>query len=158
MRKARPGAEVRATPVEPPTEFQNFVLASTGQLLPIYGAKFFTTQPATFGPLDHGPAPGEMIIGAEDELRIRIWGQVNFSANLRVSREGDIYLPKVGAVHVAGLPFAAIPDHLRNAMERVYRNFDLSVDLGDIHTIQIYAAGMARKPGGIHGERSQHAC
>jgi polysaccharide biosynthesis/export protein len=147
MRKTRPGAEVRATPVEPPTEFQNFVLASTGQLLPIYGAKFFTTQPATFGPLDHGPAPEEMIIGAEDELRIRIWGQVNFSANLRVSREGDIYLPKVGAVHVAGLPFAAIPDHLRNAMERVYRNFDLSVDLGDIHTIQIYAAGMARKPG-----------
>lgn len=88
-----------------------------------------------------------MIIGADDELRIRIWGQVNFSANLRVSREGEIYIPKVGAVHVAGLPFAAIPSHLRTQMERVYRNFELSVDLGDIHTIQIYAAGMAHQPG-----------
>jgi len=88
-----------------------------------------------------------MIIGADDELRIRVWGQVNFSANLRVSREGDIYIPKVGAVHVAGLPFSAIASHLRAQMERVYRNFELSVDLGEVHTIQVYAAGMARQPG-----------
>ena len=100
-----------------------------------------------FGPIDHGPAPSELVIGPDDELRIRIWGQVNFSANLRVSREGEIYLPKVGAVHVAGMPFSAIPAHLRSVMERVYRNFELSVDVGDIHTIQIYVTGMARQPG-----------
>jgi protein involved in polysaccharide export with SLBB domain len=116
-------------------------------MLPVYGAKLFTTQPASFGPIDRGPAPGELIVGADDELRIRVWGQVNFSANLRVSREGEIYLPKVGAVHVAGLPFSEVPGHLRSAMERVYRNFDLSVDMGEIHTIQIYVAGMARQPG-----------
>jgi protein involved in polysaccharide export with SLBB domain len=116
-------------------------------MLPVYGARLFNTQPAFFGPIDHGPAPGELIIGPDDELRIRIWGQVNFSANLRVSREGEIYLPKVGAVHVAGMPFSAIPAHLRSVMERVYRNFELSVDLGDIHTIQIYVTGMAHQPG-----------
>jgi len=116
-------------------------------MLPVYGAKLFSTQPAYFGPIDHGPAPGELIIGPDDELRIRIWGQVNFSANLRVSREGEIYLPKVGAVHVAGMPFSAIPAHLRSVMARVYRNFELSVDLGEIHTIQIYVTGMAHQPG-----------
>jgi protein involved in polysaccharide export with SLBB domain len=141
------GSEVRAAAPEAPSAFQNFVFATTGQALPIFGAKMFTTQPTTFVSAEHGPAPGEMIIGADDELRIRIWGQVNFSANLRVSREGEIYLPKVGAVHVAGLPFSAIPDHLRSQMERVYRNFELSVDLGDIHTVQIYVAGMAHQPG-----------
>jgi polysaccharide biosynthesis/export protein len=140
-------SEVRKTVPELPTEFQSFVSATTGQTLPIYGAKLFTTQPAAFGPIDHGPAPGELIIGPEDELRIRIWGQVNFSANLRVSREGEIYLPKVGAVHVGGLPFSAVSAHLRSVMERVYRNFELSVDVGDIHTIQIYVAGMAHQPG-----------
>ncbi len=146
-RKGRRESGVRALPPEPPNEFQHFVAATTGRMLPIYGAKLFSTQPASFGPLDHGPAPGELIIGADDELRIRIWGQVNFSANLRVSREGEIYLPKVGAVHVAGMPFSAIPAHLRSVMERVYRNFELSVDLGEIHTIQIYVTGMAHRPG-----------
>ncbi len=145
--KGRRGAETRPVPSEPPSEFQNFVAATTGRMLPIYGAKLFTGLPGSFGPIDHGPAPGELVIGADDELRIRIWGQVNFSANLRVSREGEIYLPKVGAVHVAGLPFSAIREHLRSMMERIYRNFELSVDLGDIHTIQIYVTGMARQPG-----------
>lgn len=132
---------------EAPTEFQRFVAASTGQTLPIFGANLFNSTPTSFGPLDHGPAPGEMIVGVDDELRIRVWGQVNFSANLRVSREGEIYIPKVGAVHVAGLPFSAVSTHLRSVMDRVYRNFEMSVDMGEIRSIQIYVTGLARRPG-----------
>jgi protein involved in polysaccharide export with SLBB domain len=146
-RNGRRELEPRTLAPEPANEFQTFVAATSGQLLPIYGAKLFNMQPPSFAPIEHGPAPGELIVGPDDELRIRIWGQVNFSANLRVSREGEIYLPKVGAVHVAGIPFSAIPAHLRNVVERVYRNFELSVDLGDIHTIQIYVTGTARQPG-----------
>jgi protein involved in polysaccharide export with SLBB domain len=145
--KGRQGSGSRAVSSEPPNAFQRFVDATTGQMPPIYGAKLFSTQPTSFGPIDHGPVPGELIIGPDDELRIRIWGQVNFSANLRVSREGEIYLPKVGAVHVAGMPFSAMPTHLRSMMQRVYRNFELSVDLGAIHSIQLYVSGMAHDPG-----------
>ena len=32
-------------------------------------------------------------------------------------------------------------------MDRIYRNFELTVDLGEIHSIQVYIAGMARQPG-----------
>ena len=138
---------VQALPPEPPTEFQRFVAASTGRILPIYGARLFAQRPASFGPLEQGPAPQDMVVGAGDELHIRIWGQVNFSANLRVSREGEIYLPKVGAVHVAGLAFSAVASHVRTALGRVYRNFELSVDMGEIHSIQVYVTGQARQPG-----------
>jgi protein involved in polysaccharide export with SLBB domain len=134
-------------PPEPPTEFQRFVAVSTGRMLPIYGARLFATLPASFGPLEQGPAPQDMVVGAGDELRIRIWGQINFSANLIVSREGEIYLPKAGAVHVAGLPFSSVTGHLRTALERIYRNFELSVDMGEIHSIQVYVTGQARQPG-----------
>ena len=135
-----------ASPV-PLTEFQRFVAATTGQLVPVYGANLFAAQPASFGPVDNAPVPPDLVVSANDELRIRIWGQVNFSANLRVSREGEIFLPKVGAVHVAGLPFSAIAPHLRSALDQVYRNYELSVDLGQIHSIQIYVTGRARHPG-----------
>lgn len=138
---------VQALPPEPPTEFQRFVAASTGRMLPIYGARLFAQRPASFGPLEQGPAPQDMVVGAGDELRIRLWGQINFSANLRVSREGEIYLPKVGAVHVAGLAFSAVASHVRTALGRVYRNFELSVDMGEIHSIQVYVTGQARQPG-----------
>ena len=134
-------------PPDETTEFQRFVAATTGRMLPIYGSRLFSAQRANFGPIDQGPAPETMVVGAGDELRIRVWGQINFSANLRVSREGEIYLPKAGAVHVAGLAFSSIGPQLRTALERVYRNFELSVDLGEIHTIQVYVTGMARVPG-----------
>lgn len=137
----------RPISAEPPSEFQRFVAATIGRMLPVYGASLFAARTASFAPPDLGPAPQNMVVGAGDELRIRIWGQINFSANLRVSREGEIYLPKAGAVHVAGLEFSSVAGHLRQALERVYRNFELSVDMGEIHSIQVYVTGQARQPG-----------
>jgi polysaccharide biosynthesis/export protein len=137
----------RGLPAEQPTEFQRFVTATTGQTLSIYGMGLFTDRQVTFAPVNNAPSPADLILGAGDELQIRIWGQVNFSASLRISREGDIYLPKVGAVHVAGLTVAGAQDHLHQAMDRIYRNFELTLDLGEIHSVQIYVTGLAQQPG-----------
>jgi len=134
-------------PPEPLTEFQKFVAATTGQLLPIYGANLFRNVPSTFSPNDLAPVSSDYVLGPNDELRVRIWGQVNYSGNLRVDRSGDIYLPEVGTVHVAGLEFAAVDQHLRAAVAKIYRNFDLSVDIGRIRSMQIYITGQARRPG-----------
>jgi protein involved in polysaccharide export with SLBB domain len=134
-------------PPEPLTEFQKFVASTTNQVLPIYGASLFMNVPSTFSPLDLSPVPADFVIGPGDELRIRVWGQVNFQANLRVDRSGEVYLPQVGPVHVAGVPFADLDAHLRAAIGRVYRNFDLTADMGQTRSIQVYLSGQARRPG-----------
>jgi protein involved in polysaccharide export with SLBB domain len=134
-------------PPEPLTEFQKFAASTTNQVLPIFGSDLFRHVPSTFAPLDMVPVPPDYVIGPGDELRIRLWGQVNFQANLRVDRSGEIYLPQVGPVHVAGMPFSALDAHLRKTIGRVYRNFDLTADVGQIRSIQVYVAGQARRPG-----------
>src|SRR5579859_1214310 len=134
-------------PPEPPTEFQRFVAASAGQFLPIYGANLFRNVPSTFSPNDLAPVTADYVIGPDDELRVRIWGQVTYSGNLRVDRSGNIYLEGVGAVKVGGLQFSELDQHLRAAVSRVYRNFDLQVDMGRIRSIQVYVTGQARRPG-----------
>lgn len=141
------GEQLQNFPPEPPTEFQRFVAETTGLALPVYGAELFHNVPSTFSPSNLSPVTSDYVVGPDDELRVRIWGQVKYSGNLRVDRSGDIYLDGVGAVHVAGLPFSALDQHLRSALSRVYRNFDLSVDMGRIRSIQIYVAGQARRPG-----------
>jgi protein involved in polysaccharide export with SLBB domain len=132
---------------EPLTEFQKFVASTTGLILPIYGANLFQGVPSTFAPVDMAPVPPDYVIGPGDELRIRIWGQVNLQANLRVDRSGEIYLPQVGQVHVAGLAFSELDAHVREAVSRIYHNFDLTVDVGQIRAIQVYVSGEARRPG-----------
>lgn len=134
-------------PPERLTEFQKFLASSTGEILPIYGANLFRRVPSTYAPLDIVPVPPDFVIGPGDELRIRVWGQINLQTNVRVERSGDIYLPQVGPTHVANLPFSALDGQLRNAIGRVYHNFDLTVDLGQIRSIQVYLAGEARQPG-----------
>jgi len=132
---------------EPLTEFQQFVASTTGQTLPIFGADLFRSVPSTFAPLEMTPVPLDFVLGPGDELRIRVWGQVNFQANLRIDRSGDIFLPQIGPVHVAGMPFSALDAHLRDAVGRVYHNFNLTADVGQIRAIQVYVSGQARRPG-----------
>lgn len=134
-------------PPEPLTEFQKFVASNTGMVLPIFGANNFLSVPSTFAPLDNAPVPPDYVVGPDDMVRLRVWGQVNFNANLRVDRSGEIYVPQVGAVHVAGARFTDLDQMLRAAVAKIYRNFDLSVQLGDIRSIQIYVTGEARRPG-----------
>ncbi len=140
-------ARQRRMQPEPLTEFQKFIASTTGQVLPIYGTDQFRGVPSTFAPVDLAPVPPDFVIGPGDELRVRIWGQLSFQANVRVDRSGDIYLPQVGTVHVASVPFSDLDGHLRTAISRVFHNFDLTVDLGQIRSIQIYLAGEARSPG-----------
>jgi protein involved in polysaccharide export with SLBB domain len=45
------------------------------------------------------------------------------------------------------MPFSALDAHLRGVVGRVYKNFDLTADVGQIRAIQVYVSGQARRPG-----------
>ncbi|MGD0799360.1 MAG: polysaccharide biosynthesis/export family protein [Acidobacteriaceae bacterium] len=131
----------------PLTEFQQIVAETTGRALPIYGAAMFTTPPSTFAPVDNIPVTPDYVIGPGDELRLQVWGQITLRGNYVVDRTGAIALPEVGAIHVAGLQFSQLTDFLRAQLARVYRNFDLNVNLGQLRSIQVFVVGQALKPG-----------
>lgn len=130
-----------------PSEFQKIVTASTGQALPIFGADLFNSTPSTFAPVDNIPVMPDYVIGPGDELRLQLWGQINQSGSFVVDRTGSISLPQVGTIHVAGLRYAEINNFLKSQIGRVYRNFDLNVNLGQLRSIQVLVVGRARKPG-----------
>ena len=134
-------------PPQPLTEFQRIVAESTGQVLPIFGADLFRVPPSTFAPVDNIPVTPDYVIGPGDELRLLIWGQVNLRGSYIVDRTGAIALPQVGSVHVAGLRFSQLSDFLKSQLGRVYRNYDLNVNLGQLRSIQVFVVGKARRPG-----------
>ena len=133
--------------LEKMTEFQRFVYSSTGKKLPIYGESLFNEVPSTFAPVDRGPIPGDYVIGPKDELIIQAWGQIDLQARVIVNRNGEIYLPKVGSISVAGVRYDQLQNYLKNNIGRLYKNFDLSVNLGRLRSIQVLVVGHAKKPG-----------
>ncbi|HZL26049.1 MAG TPA: SLBB domain-containing protein [Acidobacteriaceae bacterium] len=139
--------DTTATREEDLTEFQQMVAATTGRRVPIFGASLFNNPPSTFAPVeDVNVGPG-YIIGPGDELRLQLSGQINQQLNVVVDRTGAISLPGLGAVHVAGLPFGQLAQYLRDQAGKIYRNFDLSVNMGALRTIQVFVVGEARQPG-----------
>ena len=131
----------------PLTEFQKVVSESTGKVLPIFGADIFRNAPSTFAPVDNIPVTPDYVIGPGDELRVQIWGQVNHRGSYVVDRTGAIALPGVGSTHVAGLHYTQLSDFLKSQLARVYRNFDLNVNLGQLRSIQVFVVGKAKQPG-----------
>jgi protein involved in polysaccharide export with SLBB domain len=132
---------------QPLTEFQMLVAGSIGRIVPIYGADLFSDIPDTFAPVERIPVTPDYIIGPGDELLIRIWGQVNQNLHLVTDRTGSVYIPQAGEIHVAGLQFGQLQSFLKSQLNRVYRNFDLNVNLGQLRSIQVFVTGDARKPG-----------
>lgn len=130
------------------TEFQQMVAATTGRTLPIFGASTFAgALPSTFAPASDMTVSPDYVIGPGDELRLQIWGQINLRGAYRVDRTGAISLPGAGTIHVAGLRFDQLADFLRSQLARIYRNFDLNVNMGQLRSIQVFVVGEARMPG-----------
>jgi polysaccharide export outer membrane protein len=132
-------------PIE--NDFQNFVQISIGKRLPIFGYSLFKNAPTTFAQANRIPVTGNYIVGPGDELIISVWGPITLNARVVVNREGNIILPRVGPVNVAGVPYEQLHDKLAEAIGHYYKNFQLSASLGRLRSIQIYVTGFARRPG-----------
>jgi protein involved in polysaccharide export with SLBB domain len=134
-------------PLDPPTEFQQLIANSIGKTLPIYGASLFRNPPSTFAPVNMIPVTPDYVVGPGDELVLQAWGQLTLNGRFIVDRSGSIYIPQVGTMHVAGLSFAQMQDFLKAQIGRVFRNFDLNVNMGQLRSIQVFVVGQARRPG-----------
>jgi protein involved in polysaccharide export with SLBB domain len=129
------------------TEFEQMVADSAGRVLPLFGQSLFLHPPSTFSPINWMGIPSDYIIGPGDELQIEIWGQVQANLRVTVDRSGEIYIPQIGQVSVAGVHYADLEQHLRLALSKIFKNFNVSANIGHLHSIQVIVVGDARYPG-----------
>ena len=150
-----------------PNDFQKFVLETAGQKLPLYGQAFFenlqfsqlraqqlqqaqaATAPvgAGFAPVDNAPVSNDYLLGPGDQVLIRGWGSLDVDVRAVIDRNGMVSLPRVGSVSLAGVKASQAEGVLRTAVGKFYKDFQLSVTLGQLRSITVYVVGQARRPG-----------
>jgi protein involved in polysaccharide export with SLBB domain len=135
-------------PLTQKSEFEKFVEDATGRPLSVYGRQLFDEVPTTFAPVEHIPVPADYVLGPGDELLIRAWGKIDLDSRVTVDRNGQIYLPKVGSLTVAGLRYEQAEGYLHSAIGALFKDFELNVAMGQLRSIQIFVLGSARQPGG----------
>lgn len=134
-------------PLTTRSEFEKFAEDATGLRLPVYGRQIFDEVPSTFTPLERVPVPADYTLGPGDELLIRVWGKIDLDSRVTVDRNGQIYLPKVGALNVAGLRYNQLEGFLHSSISALFKDFEVNVTLGQLRSIQIFVLGSARQPG-----------
>ncbi len=131
----------------PPTEFEQLVADSVGRRLPIFGTSFFENSLDTFAPLNRVPVPSNYVLGPGDEVDVRIWGPISLTSRTTIDRNGEIYLPQVGQIRLAGVKSSDLESSLRNSISRVFKNFELAASLGRLRSVQVFVVGEASNPG-----------
>ena len=123
------------------------VADAVGHVLPLFGQSLFAQAPSTFAPVESMQVPSDYVIGPGDELQIRIWGQVEANLRVIVDRSGQIYIPQVGQVSVAGLHYGNLEESLKREISKIFKNFQLTANIGRLRSVQVIVVGNARYPG-----------
>jgi polysaccharide biosynthesis/export protein len=87
-------------------------------------------------------------VGPEDQLTILIFGQDNLSRELRVNGQGEIAMPLVGVVKVAGMT----PQEVQKRLEELYNarflvNPQITVTVKEFRHQRVAVTGAVTKPG-----------
>jgi len=140
------------TAASQPSAFEEFISGALPSNVSVknlkqFGYNLFVSPPSTFAPAMSIPVGPNYIIGPNDQIKIDVWGSINENLTLTVNRDGQINIPGVGVVDVAGLKFGELQDTIKSAFSKYYKNFNINVTMGTLRTMTIYVVGYAAHPG-----------
>jgi len=113
---------------------------------PRFGQNLF--QNPQIGEINSAVIPEEYLLGPGDNIIINLWGRVQQEWNLTVDRQGQVFIPKVGAISAWGLTLPDFEERLDRALSKVYTGYERRVTLGKIRTIKVFVYGEVKAPGG----------
>lgn len=120
--------------------------------LQVFGSEFFSNANLTFEPNMRTATPSNYVLGVDDELSIDIYGFSEKTSKYKINTEGQIRIPNIGPVVLAGLTIDEAKTKLRNVMAKTYPglktgNTFLQVSLGQIRSIRVTLIGEVKQPG-----------
>ncbi len=107
-------------------------------MMPVEGADSADTLPLV---------PADYLIKPGDEIQLTLWGSVDADLRLLVDRSGRVSIPRVGPVLVSGVRYADLPAAISQRVAQIFRNFELSVSMGQLRGQRVYVTGFVARPG-----------
>jgi protein involved in polysaccharide export with SLBB domain len=124
---------------------------------PMFGANLFAGSSLSFEPSMNIPTPIDYVFGPDDEIRIDVWGAAEQEYRITVSPDGNIRIPNIGPIRVAGLTYVEARDRIIRNLRRIYSGINpenpqdgntfADISLGNVRSITVSMIGEVRQPG-----------
>ncbi|MFQ6675260.1 MAG: SLBB domain-containing protein [Fidelibacterota bacterium] len=99
-------------------------------------------------PIERPIDPDSYVLGPGDILGVNIIATESLTFNVKVNPTGDVLIPSVGIIRVAGMPLSESVEVIRNYIkERVYRKSAVDVTLSGLRRFRILVVGAVQEPG-----------
>ncbi len=144
-----------AEPVEPVEQNISLILAKEGEFSDIveepkverFGHSLFNRNISTFAATDNNNVPDSYRLGVGDELVVQLYGKESETVTVQVGRDGQVVIPRLGPMVLAGLSFEAARDLLLQRVSEQLIGVDAVVSMGRLRAINIFMAGEVAVPG-----------
>ena len=120
----------------------------------IFGAYLFNNKNLTFNPKINIQTPKNYEIGIGDQIIINIWGNSQNNYQLKVNTNGQIIIPDVGPIYIAGSTFQEAENKIIQRLTSIYAEMGGSnpetfaqVNMGQLRSIQVNLVGEVAAPG-----------
>lgn len=106
----------------------------------LFRGAFATTSGSTFN--------DSYVINVGDNVQVRMWGAYQYAATMTVDPQGNIFLPNVGPVKVAGVKNGNLQNVVQSAIARIYRsNVGVYASLEEAQPVKVFVTGFVNQPG-----------
>ncbi|MEO3990173.1 polysaccharide biosynthesis/export family protein [Pseudocitrobacter cyperus] len=112
----------------------------------MFGAQLFNGTSA-----DSGTSIGfnpSYVISLGDTVQVRLWGAFNFDGALPVDPKGNIFVPNIGPLKVAGVPNGQLNSLVTAKVKEVYQsNVNIYASLLQAQPVKVFVTGYVKNPG-----------
>ena len=120
----------------------------------IFGFQLFNERNLTFEPSVNIPIPSDYVVGISDEIIIQVWGASQQTYMIRVDNNGDIVIPDLGPIKIAGMNFNEANNIVLKRLSAIYSDMAsdnpitfANVSINNIRSITVNVIGEAITPG-----------
>ncbi|MEZ5103280.1 MAG: SLBB domain-containing protein [Draconibacterium sp.] len=120
----------------------------------VFGSYLFNNKDLTFNPNVNIQTPKNYEIGIGDQILINIWGNSQNNYQLTVNKNGQILIPDVGPLYIAGSTFREAENKIKERLSVIYSDMNgnnpqtfAQINMGQLQSIQVNLVGEVATPG-----------
>ena len=115
----------------------------------VFGANLFSGSFARAGAAQFNP---DYVTAIGDKIQVRLWGAFDFDSVLSVDPQGNIFLPHLGPVRVAGVRNQELQRTVEGAVRKVFLvNVSVYASMAAAQPVRVFVSGFVNRPGLYNG-------
>lgn len=130
-----------------PGEFEDYVARVIDRRLPRFGQDLLLPANRDFATPSTATVPPGYRLNVGDTIVMSLAGSVDGSVEREIDTNGNIFLPSVGTLHLAGVRYGDARAKIFEAIGTKYRDFTVNVSVQKLRGVRVYVTGFANNPG-----------